>query len=91
MNKSIDSIEDLRARGGNGIPLGETVRGMLVFTALVLLMNGSALLRNATLMEYGVARDIAVTVTRPVAAVSAILHVDRLRTCVESLPILEER
>ena len=53
--------------------------GLAVFYALVVLMNAPAMEKNAENMDYGVARDAAKALVRPVARLSAMFRFDFLR------------
>ena len=53
--------------------------GLAVFYTLVVLMNAPAMEKNAENMDYGVARDAARALVRPVARLSAMLRLDFLR------------
>ena len=53
--------------------------GLAVFYALVVLMNAPAMEKNAENMDYGVARDAAKALVRPVARLSAMFRLDFLR------------
>jgi hypothetical protein len=91
MNTAHVNIEETRAAAGIGVTLRKVSCGLLVFVFLALLLNGTALYRGASLMEFGARRAFCVACTRPLAAVSAALRTDRLRIWVESWPVLEER
>ena len=53
--------------------------GLAAFYALVVLMNAPAMEKNAENMDYGVARDAAKALVRPVARLSAMFRLDFLR------------
>lgn len=53
--------------------------GLAVFYALVVIMNAPAMEKNAENMDYGVARDAARVLVRPVARLSAMFQLDFLR------------
>ena len=53
--------------------------GLAVFYALVVLMNAPAMEKNAENMDYGVVRDAAKAIVRPVARLSAMCRLDFLR------------
>ena len=50
-----------------------------MFYALVVLMNAPEMEKNAENMDYGVARDAAKALVRPVARLSAMSRLDFLR------------
>ncbi len=84
-----NNIEESRAAEGAGGDLRWTVRGVVVFFAVSLLLNAGALQRSASLTEYGGRRDFLVACIDPVASVSAFLHADRLRLWIESIRLSE--
>ena len=53
--------------------------GLAVFYALVVFMNAPAMEKNAENMDYGVVRDAAKAIVRPVARLSAMFRLDFLR------------
>ncbi len=60
------------------------VEAILVFYVIALLLNGTALERQARLMPYGAFRSVCLRLIRPVAVVSAC-GPDRLRSYVERI------
>lgn len=89
MNGDIVDIEERRAAAGAGGDIRWVARGVVLFAAASLLLNATALLRSASLMEYGRRRDFCMGCITPVAAVSAFLRVDRLRMWIESIGLSE--
>ena len=53
--------------------------GLAVFYALVVLMNASAMEKNAENMDYGVARDATKALVHPVARLSTMFRLDSFR------------
>ena len=53
--------------------------GLVVFYALVVIMNAPAMEKNVENVDYGVARDATKALVRPVARLSAMLRLDFLR------------
>jgi len=82
------SIEESRYSANAGVNLRYVVYGIISFVVVCLLMNGSALEKNATLMEFGVMRNICMTAIHPVSVVSSFLHIDLFRNWIESLSIM---
>lgn len=89
MNSDLYSIDERRARAGAGNALRGVGCGVTVFVVVALLLNASALQRNASLMEYGLMRDTCLAVIKPIAAVSCFLGLDRPRAFVEGFRISE--
>jgi len=64
---------------GRNVTWRAAAAGLVVFYALVVLMNAPAMEKNAENMDYGVARDAMKALVRPVARLSAMLRLDFLR------------
>lgn len=79
----IREIETERAAAQCGVPPRQSHQALAIFYGLLLLLNGSALLREAELMPYGRGRDICVALARPLAAVSELTRLDRPRGWIE--------
>ena len=82
-------IEETRAAAGAGGDIRWVARGVAVFAIVGLLLNASALLRSASLLEYGGRRDFCMACVDPVARVSAALRLNWLRIWVESMGLSE--
>jgi len=91
MKTNIPEIEEARAEAGDGSDLRSVSRGVAVFAAAALLLNGTALQRSTSMLEYGVQRNICMAFVKPVAAASSLLRADRLRSWIEKWTFLEER
>ena len=89
MNTDITCIEDRRALAGVGGHLRWAFWGVGVFVICSLLLNVSALQRNASHMEYGFKRDVCLAVIKPIASFSALLCLDRPREWVEQYRVSE--
>lgn len=79
----VREIETERAAANCGVPPRQAHRALAVFYVLMLLLNGSALLREAELLPYGRGRDVCVALARPLAAVSGATRLDRPRGWIE--------
>ena len=64
---------------GRNVTWRAAAAGLAVFYALVVLMNAPTMEKNAENMDYGVARDAAKALVRPVARLSAMFRLDFLR------------
>ena len=83
------NIEEKRAAAGAGGDIRWVARGVAFFATVSLLLNATALLRSASLMEYGRRRDFCMGCITPAATASAFLRVDRLRMWIESMGLSE--
>lgn len=79
------NIEEIRYSANAGVNLRHVVYGIISFVVVCLLLNASALERNATLMEFGVMRNVCIAVIHPVSTASSFLHIDLFRNWLESL------
>jgi hypothetical protein len=82
------NIEEIRYRANAGIDLRQVVYGVISFVVVCLLLNASALEKNATLMEFGIMRNVCMAVIHPVSVVSSFLHVDLFRNWIENLSVI---
>ncbi len=89
MDGDVVNIEEARAAAGAGGDIRWVARGVAIFAVAGLLLNASALLRNASLMEYGGRRDFCMACMSPIAEGSAVMRLDRLRTWIESIGLSE--
>jgi len=85
------NIEEFRFSADAGINVLKVAYGMAVFVVLGLLLNASALHKNAELMEFGFGRNICLTAIGPVNRVSAYLHINSFRAWVEKVPVREKK
>jgi len=79
------NIEEFRYSANLGVNLRYVACGILSFVVIGLLLNAAALEKNATLLEFGLRRDICRAVIHPVSVVSSYLRVDMFREWIESL------
>ena len=69
----------MRGSEGWNVTWRAAAAGLAVFYALAVIMNAPAMERNAGNMDYGVARDVAKALVRPVSRLSAMFRLDFLR------------
>jgi hypothetical protein len=87
MDMNALNIEESRAEAGAGCDLRRVACGVACFAVLSGLLNASALQRSAAMMEFGRERDVCMMVMRPVAAASALLRADQLRSWIETISL----
>ncbi len=83
------NIEKSRYRANSGVKLRYVVFGILSFVVIGLLLNASALEKKAELMEFGIRRDLCLSVIQPVSTLSAVMRIDLFRNWLEGHAIME--
>ena len=63
-----------------GVPVWQASFCVGVFFVLMLLLNGSAMLKSSQQLEFGPVRDFLVAVIRPIAQISHVSRLDRIRS-----------
>lgn len=72
-----------RTPQATSVPRRRVHAAIVTFYMVAAILNGEALLRDAELMRYGRARDLAIALARPLASAARHTGLGRLRSWVE--------
>lgn len=81
-------MRDKTKNTGNGyfgVSAGRASFCVGVFFVLMLLLNGSAMLKSSEHLKFGPLRDFWVAVMRPIAQISHVSRLDRVRSSAEDV------
>lgn len=80
-----EAIEEARLKRGCGVSVKSAVLAVICFYLAALLLNASALHRQASLMEFGRMRSICMGAITPAQWLSSHLYLNRLRSSLEEI------
>lgn len=83
------NIEKTRYRDNIGVTLRYVVFGMLSFIVIAVLLNASALKKDADLMKFGIRRNICLTIISPLSDLSSSMRLNMFREWLDNLTILK--